>query len=59
MRGGEDVMVTSFDISPKFTLFWGNKGAKMGVLAEITSKRFVKSFQGCLQVALVSFLFRS
>ena len=30
VRGGEDVKVTRFDISPKFTLFWGHKGAKLG-----------------------------
>ena len=32
MRGGEDVKVTLFDISPKFTLFWvilgQNRGSK-------------------------------
>ena len=28
IRGEENVKVTPFDISPKFTLFWGNKGAK-------------------------------
>ena len=31
MRDGKNVKVTHFDISPKFTLFWRNKGAKPGV----------------------------
>ena len=31
MSGVENVKVTSFDISPKFTLFCGHKGAKPGV----------------------------
>ena len=31
MRGGEDVKVAPFDISPKFTLFWGHIRAKPGV----------------------------
>ena len=30
MRGGEDALVTTFDISPKFTSFWGHKGEKGG-----------------------------
>ena len=31
VRGGEYGKVTLFDISPKFTLFWGHIGAKPGV----------------------------
>ena len=30
MSGGENVKETPFDISPKFTWFWGRKGAKPG-----------------------------
>ena len=31
MKGGGEVKVTNFDISSKFTSFWGNKGTKSGV----------------------------
>ena len=31
MRGMEDAQMTTFEISPKFTLFWGHIGAKLGV----------------------------
>ena len=31
MRGRKDVKVTLFDISSKFTLFWGHNGVETGV----------------------------
>ena len=31
MRGMEDAQMTTLEISPNFTLFWGHIGAKTGV----------------------------
>ena len=31
MSGGENMKMTPFYISSKFTVFWGHKGAKPGV----------------------------